>query len=85
MRNKLINIDPEIMSGTPVFNGTRVPVQSLFDWLENETLDKFSITILNTNDNKINTLIPFIEELERHLINSKRGVIEIDASQSAST
>lgn len=37
----LINIDPEIMSGTPVFSGTRVPVQSLFDWLETETLDEF--------------------------------------------
>ena len=26
-----INIDPEIMSGTPVFEGTRVPVQALID------------------------------------------------------
>ena len=26
--------DPEIMHGTPVFNGTRVPVQTLFDYLE---------------------------------------------------
>ena len=33
--------DPEIMSGTPVFRGTRVPVRSLFDWLEKETLDEF--------------------------------------------
>ena len=37
----VITIDPEIMSGTPVFQGTRVPVQSLFDWLETETLDEF--------------------------------------------
>jgi uncharacterized protein (DUF433 family) len=29
------------MGGTPVFTGTRVPVQSLFDWLETETLDEF--------------------------------------------
>ncbi len=41
MRNKIINIDPEIMSGTPVFYDTRVPVRSLFDWLETETLDEF--------------------------------------------
>lgn len=41
MSNSLINIDQEILSGTPVFNGTRVPVQSLFDWLETETLDEF--------------------------------------------
>jgi uncharacterized protein (DUF433 family) len=37
----VINIDPEIMSGVPVFYGTRVPIQSLFDWLETETLDDF--------------------------------------------
>ncbi len=29
------------MGGTPVFYGTRVPVQTLFDWLETETLDEF--------------------------------------------
>jgi uncharacterized protein (DUF433 family) len=28
-----INIDPEIMSGTPVFTGTRVPVKTLFDYV----------------------------------------------------
>ena len=37
----LITKDPEILSGTPVFSGTRVPIQSLFDWLETETLDEF--------------------------------------------
>ena len=37
-----INIDPETMGGTPVFTGTRVPIQSLFDYLETgETLDEF--------------------------------------------
>lgn len=39
--DNVICIDPEIMSGTPVFTGTRVPIQSLFDWLETETLDEF--------------------------------------------
>lgn len=29
------------MSGTPVFTGTRVPVHTLFNWLETETLDEF--------------------------------------------
>jgi uncharacterized protein (DUF433 family) len=37
-----INIDKEIMGGTPVFNGTRVPIKTLFDYLEGgETLDEF--------------------------------------------
>jgi uncharacterized protein (DUF433 family) len=30
----VIHSDPEILGGTPVFIGTRVPVQSLFDHLE---------------------------------------------------
>lgn len=39
---ELINIDPEIMGGTPVFRGTRVPVQHLLDHLENNvTIDEF--------------------------------------------
>jgi uncharacterized protein (DUF433 family) len=34
--------NPEIMSGTPVFRGTRVPFQALLDYLEGgETLDEF--------------------------------------------
>jgi len=42
MRNPVIHSDPEILSGAPVFVGTRVPVQSLFDYLEGgETLDEF--------------------------------------------
>ena len=34
MDAKVINIDSEIMGGTPVFNGTRVPIKNLFDYLE---------------------------------------------------
>lgn len=42
MRNQVIHSDPGILSGTPVFVGTRVPVQTLFDYLEGgETLDEF--------------------------------------------
>jgi uncharacterized protein (DUF433 family) len=34
--------NPEIMSGTPCFRGTRVPFQTLLDYLEGgETLDEF--------------------------------------------
>ena len=34
MHYEQISIDPEIMSGTPVFAGTRVPIQNLFDYIE---------------------------------------------------
>lgn len=37
-----ITRDPEVMHGTPVFRGTRVPVKTLFDYLENgDSLDDF--------------------------------------------
>ena len=39
---QVIHSDPEILGGTPVFIGTRVPAQSLFDYLEaGETLAAF--------------------------------------------
>ena len=34
MARQVINIDPEISGGTPVFFGTRVPIKNLFDYLE---------------------------------------------------
>jgi uncharacterized protein (DUF433 family) len=41
-RMSVVHSDPEILGGTPVFVGTRVPVQSLFDYLEGgDTLDEF--------------------------------------------
>ena len=41
-RHEVYHSDPEIMGGTPVFQGTRVPVQNLLDYLEGgETLDEF--------------------------------------------
>ena len=38
----IISSDPEVMGGAPVFTGTRVPVQTLLDYLEaGETIDDF--------------------------------------------
>jgi len=40
--SEIVHSDPEILGGPPVFVGTRVPVQSLFDYLEGgEALDEF--------------------------------------------
>lgn len=42
MKYGAVNIDPEIMGGTPVFTGTRVPIQTLFDYLEGgDSLEEF--------------------------------------------
>lgn len=40
--HSVIHSDPEILGGTPVFVGTRVPVKALIDYLEaGHTLDEF--------------------------------------------
>ncbi|HEY1174282.1 MAG TPA: DUF433 domain-containing protein [Verrucomicrobiae bacterium] len=40
--SELITVDPEIMGGSPVFKGTRVPVNTFFEYLaDNYTLDEF--------------------------------------------
>ena len=42
MTHSIINRDPEILGGTPVFMGTRVPIKALFDYLEaGDSLDEF--------------------------------------------
>lgn len=42
MKTQVVSISPEVMGGTPVFKGTRVPVQTLIDYLEGgETIDDF--------------------------------------------
>jgi uncharacterized protein (DUF433 family) len=42
MGQPVVTSSPDILSGTPVFAGTRVPVQALIDYLEGgETIDDF--------------------------------------------
>ena len=42
MAEPIVTSSPDILSGTPVFAGTRVPVQALIDYLEGgETIDDF--------------------------------------------
>ena len=40
--DSVVKIDPEVLGGTPVFRGTRVPVKNLLDYLAaGDTLDQF--------------------------------------------
>ena len=42
MNAHVISVSPDVMGGTPVFDGTRVPVQTLIDYLEGgESIDEF--------------------------------------------
>ncbi len=61
----IISVSPEIMGGTPVFAGTRVPVQTLLDYLKagesiNDFLDGFPTV---TRDQ----VIAFLEEAGKQL------------------
>ena len=71
IKTKVINIDPEIMSGTPVFLGTRVPVRSLFDWLETETLDEFLENFPTVSREQAVEVLHFAERLVTSAENSQ--------------
>jgi uncharacterized protein (DUF433 family) len=58
--------DPEIMSGTPVFSGTRVPVQNLIDYLEGgESIDEFLVAFPTVRRDQV---IAFIEAAKEKLL-----------------
>ena len=41
-KDSVVTVDPDVLSGAPVFRGTRVPVANLFDYLAaGETLESF--------------------------------------------
>lgn len=62
MKNRIISISPNIMSGTPVFTGTRVPVQTLLDYLEGgESIDDFLYGFPTVTREQV---IAFLEEPE---------------------
>ena len=68
MKNPAICRDPEIMGGTPVFCGTRVPVQTLLDYLEaGETIDQFLEGFPTVRREQV---ISFLEDAKDKLVES---------------
>jgi uncharacterized protein (DUF433 family) len=63
MRLSSISVDKETMGGTPVFSGTRVPVQYLFDWLESETLEEFLENFPSVTHAQALEVLRFAEQL----------------------
>jgi uncharacterized protein (DUF433 family) len=62
--NRLITIDKEILSGTPVISGTRVPVKNLFDYLETgESLETFLLDFPSVKKKKAIALIAAAQKL----------------------
>jgi uncharacterized protein (DUF433 family) len=66
--SQIISISPDVMSGTPVFAGTRVPIQTLIDYLEaGETIDDFLQGFPTVQREQILT---FLEEAKEHVVAS---------------
>ena len=66
IENSIVNSSPDIMGGTLVFTGTRVPVQTLFDYLKGgETIDSFLDGFPTISREQV---IIFLEETEKQVI-----------------
>jgi uncharacterized protein (DUF433 family) len=65
-RSQIVHSNPNILSGTPVFVGTRVPVQTLLVYLEKgETLEEFLDNFPTVTREQA---IGFLEEAGRALL-----------------
>ena len=72
MERKVINIDPEILGGTPVFFGTRVPIKNLFDYLE--TGDSIETFLDDFNGVKREQVIKVLK-MSQKLIETSTGIL----------
>lgn len=62
----VVHSDPEILSGTPVFVGTRVPVQTLIEYLEGSySVDEFLDNFPSVRREQINA---FLEQATQALL-----------------
>jgi uncharacterized protein (DUF433 family) len=66
MAEPIVTSSPDILSGTPVFAGTRVPVQALIDYLEGgETIDDFLTGFPTVRREQV---VAFLEEATARMI-----------------
>jgi len=62
----IVTASPDILSGTPVFAGTRVPVQALIDYLEGgETIDDFLAGFPTVRREQV---VAFLEEATARMV-----------------
>ena len=73
MEARVINIDPDILGGTPVFLGTRVPIKNLFDYLETgESLEVFMKDFDNVSKDQVVRVLEMSQKLietSYHILN----------------
>jgi uncharacterized protein (DUF433 family) len=67
MKEPIITSSPDVMGGTPVFKGTRVPVQTLLDYLKaGESIDDFLEGFPTVTRDQV---IAFLEEAGEQITN----------------
>lgn len=72
MEGRVINIDPEILGGTPVFFGTRVPIKNLFDYLgSGDSIETF----LDDFDGVKKEQVIKVLEMSQKLIETSTGIL----------
>jgi uncharacterized protein (DUF433 family) len=68
MGKPVISRSPKVMGSTPVFSGTRVPVQTLLDYLESgESIDDFLAGFPSVNREQV---IEFLEQAKDRLVDT---------------
>ena len=66
MAEPIVTSSPDVLSGTPVFAGTRVPIQALIDYLEGgETIDDFLAGFPTVRREQV---VAFLEEATARMI-----------------
>jgi uncharacterized protein (DUF433 family) len=66
MKERIITASPDVMGGTPVFDGTRVPVQTLIDYLKaGESIDDFLEGFPTVTREQV---IAFLQEAEEQIV-----------------
>jgi uncharacterized protein (DUF433 family) len=66
MKQPIVSISPDVMGGSPVFHGTRVPVQTLLDYLEaGESIDDFLAGFPSVARAQV---IAFLEEAKTRIV-----------------
>ena len=72
MQGQVINIDKDILGGTPVFYGTRVPIKNLFDYLETgESIDRFLEDFESVSKTQVLQLL----EMSKKLIETSSNIL----------
>lgn len=70
MKQTVVSRDPDIMGGAPVFAGTRVPVQTLLDYLEaGDSIDEFLAGFPSVKREQV---VAFLEEAKDRLVESAK-------------